>query len=193
MAMFWIILTIYIFYIFLEFFLTMFDKSVKVWMRESVWKCKRTVKLTLAQNMPTFAPKARRSAFIRTRTAHARPSSLKKIFTFSSVLFNLFLWLNLILTSGAVLHLHLGWYSLKLYASDCAKNIPECQRRIKSGFGFLKWRICVSAGRQGLGFLPKLRRYFFSWDGIREQETPLHSPVSATGKGDWVDAGKEWE
>ena len=90
----------------------MFDKSVKVWMRESVWKCKRTVKLTLAQNMPTFAPKARRSAFIRTRTAHARPSSLKKIFTFSSVLFNLFLWLNLILTSGAVLHLHLGWFYL---------------------------------------------------------------------------------
>ena len=113
-GMFWIILTIYIFYIFLEFFLTMFDKSVKVWMRESVWKCKRTVKLTLAQNMPTFAPKARRSAFIRTRTAHARPSSLKKIFTFSSVLFNLFLWLNLILTSGAVLHLHLGWFYICL-------------------------------------------------------------------------------
>ena len=122
MAMFWIILTIYIFYIFLEFFLTMFDKSVKVWMRESVWKCKRTVKLTLAQNMPTFAPKARRSAFIRTRTAHARPSSLKKIFTFSSVLFNLFLWLNLILTSGAVLHLHLGWFYIYMRKISSANN-----------------------------------------------------------------------
>ena len=44
------------------------------------------------------------------RTAYARPSSLKKTFTFFSVLLNLFLLLNLILTSGAVLHLHLGWY-----------------------------------------------------------------------------------
>ena len=151
MAMFWIILTIYIFYIFLEFFLTMFDKSVKVWMRESVWKCKRTVKLTLAQNMPTFAPKARRLAFIRTRTAHARPSSLKKIFTFSSVLFNLFLWLNLILTSGAVLHLHLGWY----YSNSFL--VTWLRRTLSSGIHFTakarrswKWSNGVKISEMGI-------------------------------------------
>ena len=111
--------------------LKMFDKSVKVWMRESVWKCKRVNSETFAQNMPTFAPKARMSTFIWTRTAYARPSSLKKTFTFSSVLLNLFLWLHLILTSGAVLHLHLGWY----YSCPATEDgCHYCQMEDKDGY-----------------------------------------------------------
>ena len=71
---------------------------------ESVWKCKR-----VNSKLDFCTERADLRAVGAKVTLHTPDyPPLRK--PFSSVLLNLFLWLNLILTSGAVLHLHLGWF-----------------------------------------------------------------------------------
>ena len=88
--------------------LTMFFKSVKVWMRESVWKSKRVnSEIDFCTDLRAVGAK------VALHTPDHPP--LRKPLHFFCP-FNLFLWLNLILTSGAVLHLHLGWYYSNSYS-----------------------------------------------------------------------------